>query len=104
MVTIAIASHEQRKREEPLIDLDARVQSKKKFRLEGAGRTFQVPAVRQSLLDWVIDVLDVLKGRLPTSIFVAKAKHIYNEYLKSTNTNIAPEDQLKFSKNGFKAG
>ena len=46
----------------------------------------------------MIDVRDVLKGRLPTSIFVAKAKDIYKEYLKSTNTNIAPEAKVKFSK------
>ena len=51
-----------------------------KFWVLGAGKTKHAVEVRQALFSFFIDVGTSLKGRLPRSILMSKAKQIYNEY------------------------
>ena len=71
-----------------------------RFRVLGAGKPKHVVEVRQVLFSFFIDVRTSLKGRLPRSTLIFKAKQIYNEYCGIKRQGGEVPDQLKFA-NGW---
>ena len=68
-----------------------------KFRVLGAGPTRRAIEVRHALFDYFIDVRSSLKGRLPGSVLVAKAKQIYDEYCEVKRQGGETPQELKFT-------
>ena len=68
-----------------------------KYRLLGAGKPRHAVEVRQALFSFFIDVRTSLKGRLPRSILISKAKQIYEEYCDIKRQGGEEPDQLQFT-------
>ena len=72
----------------------------KKMRRVGGGQKAQAPEVCAHLFAWFVDIRLSLKGRLPRSLLRAKAKLLYQDWLK---TNPVPEDErLQFGNQWIK--
>ena len=54
--------------------------SRKRVRVAGAGPPKKVLDVRKQLFEYFVDVRTSLKGRLPTSVFLFKARFFYDQY------------------------
>ena len=61
------------------------------------GRNVVCPDVRKELFGYFVDVRFVLKGRLPYSILVARAKQIYEEYCELKKQLGEEPELLRFS-------
>ena len=53
--------------------------------------------MRQALFDWFVEVRSVMKARIPKSVFRAKAKQLYEDYLQEMKEKVPEEEQLKLS-------
>ena len=62
----------------------------KKSRGTGAGRKVKAQEVRAALFNWLVDVRESLKGRLPRRLFKLKAQQLYGDWLVQNPTT---EDQ-----------
>ena len=47
-----------------------------------SGPKVKAPEIRDGLFEWVVDVRSALKGRLPKSIFKAKAKQLQDDWIQ----------------------
>ena len=72
----------------------------KKARAVGAGRKAKAPEVRIALFSWFVDAREILKGRLPRSLFKLKANQLYEEWL--VQNPVPEEDRLKFGNQWIK--
>ena len=78
-------------------EVDAVSSSLTKFRRGTAGRPKSIPELRVALFNWVVDVRDTLKGRLPLQLLRQKCDQLYDNYkAKCHEVEIQPE-QLTFS-------
>ena len=78
-------------------EFDAVSSSLTKFRRGTAGRPKSIPELRVALFNWVVDVRDTLKGRLPLQLLRQKCDQLYDNYkAKCHEVEIQPE-QLTFS-------
>ena len=63
----------------------------------GAGAPKRALEVRGALFHFFIDIRYTLKGRLPRSILLGKAKELYDDYCKLKSGAGEASDQLKFT-------
>ena len=68
----------------------------KRFRAPGGGRKARAPEVRDALFEWFIDIRGSLKGRLPKKLLIAKAKSLYENWLRQQVEEIPEDKKLKF--------
>ena len=63
--------------------------SKSKYRKPGAGRRTTIPAVRETLFDWFIDICSTLKARLPRKMLKTQYQVFCDKWLAQQ-----PEDRV----------
>ncbi len=59
----------------------------KRLRMKGSGRKSLLVDIRQDLFDWFVDCRVAFKARIPRSIFLVKARQLYDIYKKQAENN-----------------
>ena len=77
------------KEDDPL----AEDKSKKRARKTGGGRKVRISNIRDSVVEWFVDVRTGLKARLPKRLFILKCKEFYSTWLGQQSDDVRKEHE-----------